>query len=184
MRKCRKKISHQNLLSLAKNSETAEKDNCAIVCRLVNPRTWKEENLPSKSTVSCKEFQEPQKRLFHQVWGQCFSFNIRSHWCRTAGKDSRAAIIQGSTWCIYSQISRRITVTWPLWKARIPKHAGMFMPNGVVLAETDDNSFGSQCVIFTGFWIRPLQAKFSFRIELNKFQSLFRCRMIECPWLS
>jgi hypothetical protein len=28
----------------------------------------------------------------------------------------------------------------------------MFMPNGVVLAETDDNSFGSQCVIFTGFW--------------------------------
>lgn len=30
--------------------------------------------------------------------------------------------------------------------------AGMFMPNGVVLAETDDNSFGSQCVIFTGFW--------------------------------
>lgn len=59
--------------------------------------------------------------------------------------------------------------------------AGMFLPNGVVLAETDDNSFGSQCVIFTGFWIRPLQAKFSFRIELNKFQSLFICRMIECP---
>jgi hypothetical protein len=150
MRKCRKKISHQKLLSLAKNSETAEKDNCAIVCRLVNRRTRRKKICHQSPLSPAKNSKNPRKGSSIKSEDDAFLSTLEATDVELLAKiveppSSKEVpdiyIVKYPEGLLESQNSETESST-----------AGIFMPNGVVLAETDDNSFGSQCVIFTGFW--------------------------------